>query len=1089
MKRIIIGLITVFSFFSFIRFPVYGQACDPTTPSFVINLTGNPDSIWVSPSVKRDGLCCSASGTDRCVEFYVTLDPKANGIRLDMISGAIPPGALFYEVECANPTQVGDTLCLSGVGPHRLTFCKPGNNPNEYAITSIGWPGLSDAIVVSDGCIDSLFVTGLVESTIKWRSVPNNPVYDGYLSCTTACDTVIVTAQEGAPSYVDYEASGLLQGACASDTIYDTTRVYFVSDKFAQILPDTPVICFGGTNINLTANGSGGAPPYFYLWNTGATTATINVAEGTSWVKITDSTKCPPVYDTVVVTADTSEIMAEAGPDQTICSDNPVVNLTGEIIIAAGGIWTGGDGTYTPSADSLTTTYTPTNAEINSGSVTLKLTTTGNAGCHAGEDSLEIMFSPPVATGFSFLDVCYGDTVKFNNTSTYPDSLPVSWLWRFGDGNTSSQKDPAYKYASAGTYNVLLKITSNSLCSDSVTKTVTVYAVPAADFTSDAKCFTDSVGFTDMSAITGDTITSWSWDFGNGDADAIQNPSVLYDSSGTYTVTLIVGTDFGCSDTVSKNVEVHPKPVADFSFNEACFGDSTTFNDISSVSSGSITSWNWDFGDGTGDTLQNEKHEYLIDTVYDVRLIVSSGYCSDTVVKQVDIFSPPTADFTSDAKCFSDSVHFIDISVITGDTISSWYWDFGNGITDSVKNPFALYDSGGVYTVTLIVSIGLGCSDTVSKNIEVYPSPDADFSFNNACFGDSTEFNDQSSILSGNIISWKWNFGDGTSDTLQNEIHLYQIDSIYNVRLIVASAYCSDTIIKQVDISSRPTADFTSDAFCFTDSVKFMDMSATSGDTVDSWLWAFGNGDSSLIKNPSVLYDSGGVYTVTLIVSIKSSCSDTVSKDIEVHPRPDADFYFNDVCLGDTTVFNDSSDISIGSIISWDWDFGDGTSDTLQNEVHLYQADSVYNVRLIVASAYCSDTVVKQVNVFPLPTADFTNDALCFVDSVHFADLSVITGDTIDSWSWDFGNGGSDTLQDPSFLYGSEGAYTVALIVTATAGCSDTVSKDIEVRPKPDADFGFSEACLGSNTVFNDSSSILSGTIIAWAVFQYSPYL
>ncbi|MCB9188565.1 MAG: hypothetical protein H6599_04710 [Flavobacteriales bacterium] len=145
----------------------YGQACDPSTPTFTIDMTGAPDSIWHSPPIARDGHCCAASSSDRCVEFNITLDAGSSGIQINLISGALPSGALFYEIGCANPTQIGDTLCLDGVGPHRITFCKPGNNTNVYEIVSLQEPTVSPPITVSDGCQGLIYTIGYEESTIE----------------------------------------------------------------------------------------------------------------------------------------------------------------------------------------------------------------------------------------------------------------------------------------------------------------------------------------------------------------------------------------------------------------------------------------------------------------------------------------------------------------------------------------------------------------------------------------------------------------------------------------------------------------------------------------------------------------------------------------------------------------------------------------------------------------------------------------------------------------------------------------------------------------------------------------------------------
>ena len=134
--------------------------CSPSTPVFNVNLTGNPNGTWVSTAVPRAGNCCGTSSPDRCIEFIIILDPAAVAINFQIASGAVPPGAMFYQIGCGPPTPVGTPICLNGPGPFVLTFCKPGNNINTYSITSIGGPVVSPGDTVGFGCNITLAATG-----------------------------------------------------------------------------------------------------------------------------------------------------------------------------------------------------------------------------------------------------------------------------------------------------------------------------------------------------------------------------------------------------------------------------------------------------------------------------------------------------------------------------------------------------------------------------------------------------------------------------------------------------------------------------------------------------------------------------------------------------------------------------------------------------------------------------------------------------------------------------------------------------------------------------------------------------------------
>src|SRR5690606_37481088 len=116
----------------------YAQAqdCDPDVPHFDVDLSSDPSAVFSSPPTYRNGNCCGTTHPDRCISFSLTLHQDAVGILFEVCEGAAPSGSLYYQIGCGPQIAVGEVLCLSGVGPHQLTFCKPGNNENVYCITS-----------------------------------------------------------------------------------------------------------------------------------------------------------------------------------------------------------------------------------------------------------------------------------------------------------------------------------------------------------------------------------------------------------------------------------------------------------------------------------------------------------------------------------------------------------------------------------------------------------------------------------------------------------------------------------------------------------------------------------------------------------------------------------------------------------------------------------------------------------------------------------------------------------------------------------------------------------------------------------------
>jgi hypothetical protein len=199
----------------------YSQ-CSASTPSFVVDLSSSPTATWTSPSVIRDGNCCA---DNNCVAFLITLHPAATEISLTISSGAIPTGALFYQIGCGGLQSVGATACISGTGPHLITFCKPGNNVNTYTIASNPISASPD-FTMTETTSASMFATGLTSGTINWTSIFPAPIgaYNSYLSCTT-CSNPTITAPLGAPPLVRYMVSGSAVSGCLPLLRYDTVNV------------------------------------------------------------------------------------------------------------------------------------------------------------------------------------------------------------------------------------------------------------------------------------------------------------------------------------------------------------------------------------------------------------------------------------------------------------------------------------------------------------------------------------------------------------------------------------------------------------------------------------------------------------------------------------------------------------------------------------------------------------------------------------------------------------------------------------------------------------------------------------------------
>jgi len=755
--------------------------------------------------------------------------------------------------------------------------------------------------------------------------------------------------------------------------------------------------------------------------------------------------------------------------------------------------WTFGDG-------ATSTVQNPSHTYATGGTYTVRLTVTDDRGAtNAVSHPVTVSTGnqPPTA---AFTTNCSDLTCTFNDASTDPDGSVVSWDWVSSDGAETTEQHPgAYTYAEPGTYTVTLTVADDQGAADTVVRTVTIGPAnqpPTASFT--FSCSTLTCSFTSTSSDPDGSIASYSWNFGDATSSTAQNPSHTYGAAGSYTVTLRVIDNQGAqSPTTSRTVTVaaaNQAPTANFTF--SCSALTCSFTSTSSDPDGSIASYSWNFGDATSSTAQNPSHTYGAAGSYTVTLRVTDnqGAQSPTTSQTVTVAAAnqaPTASFTF--SCSTLSCSFTSTSSDPDGTIASYSWNFGDATSSTAQNPSHTYGAAGSYTVTLRVTDNQGAqSPTTSRTVTVAAAnqaPTASFTF--SCSTLSCNFTSTSSDPDGTIASYSWNFGDATSSTAQNPSHTYGAAGSYTVTLRVTDnqGAQSPTTSRTVTVAAAnqaPTANFTFSCSALT--CSFTSTSSDPDGTISAYSWAFGDGATSTVQNPSHTYTAGGSYTVTLTVTDnQAATSAPTSRTVGVTPPnqpPTANFTFS--CSTLTCTFTSTSSDPDGSIASYSWNFGDATSSTLQNPSHTYGAAGSYTVTLQVTdnqgaqSTTTSRTVTVTAPNQP-PTANFTFS--CSALACTFTSTSSDPDGSIASYSWNFGDATSSTLQNPSHSYGAAGSYTVTLRVTDNQGAqSPTTSRTVTVtapNQPPTANFTFS--CSALTCSFTSTSSDPDGSIASYS--------
>lgn len=688
----------------------------------------------------------------------------------------------------------------------------------------------------------------------------------------------------------------------------------------------------------------------------------------------------------------------------------------------------------------------PTTSYIGTGDYNISLKVASSFGC---TDSLNrtITIQSNEASFEIPESVCPNKEISFVNTS---NPAPLSSSWDFGDGTFSIDPNPSKVYINTGTYTIRLT-NQYSDCQSTTTKTITVANPPGINFsTQDTSGCEVPHQVTFQSSGTG--ITNRLWDFGDGTTSTEANPIHTYTSFGQYTIQLTTITSDGCTAVVTKPDYIKLSPPVQAQVINGNSGGCVPFTyspQINAAAAGEIVSYQWDFGTGATSTSPTPTYIYSNTGTYTLRLtVVTRDGCTQTITypNGIKVGTKPTVDFSvsKNTGCASDTLQFTSFA----SPADEWRWIFGDGGSSSVQNPAYRFQDTGFFTVQLI-AFNNGCADTARKTDYINVSgPVARFNFTPSCFNRLNVAFEDNSILdpSQGVATYFWDFGDGQTSTQQNPVISYSSYGAKNVSLTITDPICSYTKSAIVHLFNLVNDFSVSKPIVCRNEVFSLTAIGTAAEFITSYTWQIeGSAPVSGSRNFQSSIKANGVYDVTLTITDIYGCTSTRTiNDLIRVIGATADFSVtnNGGCVNSAVSITDQSNPS-GSITKWDFNFGDGTTQSFTSTpfTHVYNNPGSYTIKLTTTDIDgCIDTISKQgSSVISRPLARFGAGAtrLCPDTDLAFRDSSI--GNSL-SYQWNFGDGNISTDKNPIHRYaGPDSTYTVRLIVTDGLGCVDTL--------------------------------------------------
>lgn len=641
----------------------------------------------------------------------------------------------------------------------------------------------------------------------------------------------------------------------------------------------------------------------------------------------------------------------------------------------------------------------------------------------------------PVVTLDITNSVCYGEDI-FNLYGGAPQTPAGTY---YIDGVQATEFNPLW--AAETSYDLMYLYTDTFQCSNTAAAQIYLHQLPLLNYADYTPACDDAALINLNTAQPSGGVYNWL-----GDTLNTFDPA---HGDGIYTINYTYTDQYNCTNSDASFITIYPTPAILLEYDNICQDIGLEVQNLCTISSGTITQAQWNFGAAGMDNnfIPSPKYYPTIGNKTFSLTLTSNQNCTSTLDTTVSIWAVPVVLFSPHDACQNESQLMVDESTLEEGNIVQWLWNVENQTIDSPDSLFYTFNNWGDINVSLTPITDHGCDDTLTVGVVVHPSPAVSLVMQDGCLGTENHFHADALLPFGSVVSQEWQFGDNHPNEYDADAdNQYDATGTYVVQYTaISNLGCTSIVQDTLVVYAKPEVDFAAQptALCAGIPFTLLDLSTVdSPSNLAEWHWYIGTTEIGQQQVVDTFWIEPGTYNLTLEVTSDHNCSadSTAISAVTFYPRPTAAFFSNEHAIMYSPVIEILNEAS-EDVTDWHYDFGDGNSESFIEGSYTYNHWGNYEIQQIVQNTFgCKDTAVRTIEITPdmlvyIPNA-FTPDGNghneIFIPVTSGFDITHYEFMIFDRWgtqifsSTEPNNGWDGTFRGE---YCADGAYSWRLLI------------------------------------------------------------